>query len=51
MMSLLPGEDIGTEVYEDEKLKLYTIYSPPEHPDKTIHKTKEEAAIESRSLK
>jgi mannose-6-phosphate isomerase-like protein (cupin superfamily) len=26
-----------------EELKLYTIYSPPNHPDKTIHKTKEEA--------
>ncbi|MFA7141923.1 MAG: cupin domain-containing protein [Candidatus Paceibacterota bacterium] len=26
----------------NEKLKLYTIYSPPEHKDKTIHKTKEE---------
>ncbi len=25
------------------KLKLYTIYSPPNHPDKTIHKTKAEA--------
>jgi mannose-6-phosphate isomerase-like protein (cupin superfamily) len=25
------------------KLKLYTIYSPPNHPDKTIHKTKVEA--------
>jgi mannose-6-phosphate isomerase-like protein (cupin superfamily) len=24
-------------------LKLYTIYSPPNHPDKTIHKTKKEA--------
>lgn len=24
-------------------LKLYTIYSPPEHPDGTMHKTKEEA--------
>jgi mannose-6-phosphate isomerase-like protein (cupin superfamily) len=24
-------------------LKLYTIYSPPEHPDGTIHKTKGEA--------
>jgi len=22
------------------KLKLYTIYSPPNHPDKTVHKTK-----------
>lgn len=28
---------------EDEELKLYTIYSPPEHEDGTIHKTKKEA--------
>ncbi len=27
-----------------DKLKLYTIYSPPNHPDKTIHKTKADAA-------
>jgi mannose-6-phosphate isomerase-like protein (cupin superfamily) len=26
-----------------EALKLYTIYSPPEHPDGTVHKTKAEA--------
>ena len=26
-----------------EPLKLYTIYSPPNHPDGTIHKTKAEA--------
>ncbi len=26
-----------------EKMKLYTIYSPPEHPDGTVHATKEEA--------
>ncbi len=26
-----------------EALKLYTIYSPPEHPDGTIHRTKAEA--------
>ncbi len=25
------------------KLKLYTVYSPPNHPDKTVHKTKAEA--------
>jgi len=24
-------------------MKLYTIYSPPEHEDGTVHKTKEEA--------
>ena len=28
---------------ETEELKLYTIYSPPNHPDGKIHKTKEEA--------
>jgi len=26
-----------------EVLKLYTIYSPPNHPDGTVHKTKAEA--------
>jgi mannose-6-phosphate isomerase-like protein (cupin superfamily) len=26
-----------------EPLKLYTIYSPPEHPDGTIHETKADA--------
>ena len=27
----------------DKPLKLYTLYSPPNHQDGTIHKTKEEA--------
>jgi mannose-6-phosphate isomerase-like protein (cupin superfamily) len=27
----------------EQALKLYTIYTPPEHPDKTLHRTKEEA--------
>ncbi len=27
----------------DEPLKLYSIYSPPEHPDGTIHETKADA--------
>ncbi len=26
-----------------EPMKLYTIYSPPNHPDGTVHKTKAEA--------
>ena len=30
-------------VSKDEPLKLYTLYSPPNHPDGTIHKTKAEA--------
>lgn len=28
---------------ETEDLKLYTIYSPPNHPDGTVHHTKEDA--------
>jgi mannose-6-phosphate isomerase-like protein (cupin superfamily) len=30
-------------VSKDEYLKLYTVYSPPNHPEGTIHKTKAEA--------
>jgi len=30
-------------ISKTEDLKLYTVYSPPNHPDGTIHKTKEEA--------
>jgi mannose-6-phosphate isomerase-like protein (cupin superfamily) len=31
-----------------EQLKLYTVYTPPEHPDGTIHKTKAEANVYER---
>jgi mannose-6-phosphate isomerase-like protein (cupin superfamily) len=27
----------------DEELKLYSLYSPPEHPEGTVHRTKAEA--------
>ena len=27
----------------DGDLRLYSLYSPPEHPDGTVHRTKEEA--------
>src|SRR5687768_6368176 len=27
----------------DSELKLYSLYSPPEHPDGTVHKTKAES--------
>lgn len=30
-------------ISEDKDLKLYTIYSPAEHPEGTIHQTKAEA--------
>jgi len=32
-----------------EDLKLYTIYSPPNHPDGTINKTKEDAILYEKS--
>ena len=28
---------------DEEKMKLYTVYSPPEHPSGTVHKTKSDA--------
>ncbi len=31
----------------NEEMKLYTIYSPPEHKDKVIHQTKEEAMADT----
>jgi mannose-6-phosphate isomerase-like protein (cupin superfamily) len=27
----------------DDDLKLYSLYSPPEHPDGTVHRTKKDA--------
>ncbi|HET7204172.1 MAG TPA: cupin domain-containing protein [Steroidobacteraceae bacterium] len=43
----------GTEhnivnVSATEPLKLYSIYSPPEHPDGTVHRTKAEADVYER---
>ena len=30
----------------DEPLRLYTLYSPPEHPDRTVHHTKADEPAE-----
>ena len=30
----------------DTRLKLYTIYSPAHHKDKTVHKTKQDALVD-----
>jgi len=32
----------------EKKLKLYTVYSPAHHKDKTIHKTKQEAEADTK---
>ncbi len=29
-----------TNTSSDDALRLYTLYSPPEHPDGTVHRTK-----------
>lgn len=29
-----------------DKLKLYTLYTPPEHPDGTVHVTKADALVD-----
>jgi len=34
---------------EDKELKLYTVYTPAEHKDGTIHKTKEEAMADKHN--
>ena len=31
-----------------KKLKLYTVYSPAHHKDKTIHKTKRDALVDTQ---
>lgn len=31
----------------DKQLKLYTIYTPPQHRDGIVHKTKEEAMLDT----
>jgi cupin domain len=31
-----------------EPLRLYTVYSSPEHPDGTVHRTKQEAEVYER---
>lgn len=42
---VIPGGTLHNVINtsDDEDLKLYTIYSPPEHKDGTVHVTKEEA--------
>ena len=34
---------------DKDELKLYTLYSPPNHPERTIHKTKDEAVEAEKS--
>lgn len=59
VMALPPGQDIGLETHANVDqfihveaghgmVKLYTIYSPPEHPAGTVHETKAEAEAYER---
>jgi mannose-6-phosphate isomerase-like protein (cupin superfamily) len=38
-----------TNTSAEEPLQLYTIYSPPEHPKGTVHRTKKEAEASSHN--
>ena len=40
---IIPAGSKHNIIANEEGLKLYTIYAPPNHKDKIIHKTKEEA--------
>ncbi len=37
-----------TNTSTEKPLKIYTLYSPPQHRDGTIHKTKEEAEADAQ---
>lgn len=44
MVAIVPAGSLHNVInISDIDLKLYTIYSPPNHPDGTIHKDKAEA--------
>ncbi len=44
MVAIVPAGALHNVINtSDVDLKLYTIYSPPNHPDGTVHKDKEEA--------
>ncbi|KKP75099.1 MAG: hypothetical protein UR73_C0035G0002 [candidate division WS6 bacterium GW2011_GWF1_35_23] len=45
MVAIVPAGSLHNIINtsETEDLKLYTIYSPANHPDGTVHVTKEEA--------
>lgn len=40
---IIPGGTKHNVIAGDKGLKLYAIYAPSQHPDGTIHKTKEES--------
>ncbi len=45
MVAIVPAGTLHNVINmsEEKELKLYTIYAPPNHPENTIHVTKEEA--------
>jgi mannose-6-phosphate isomerase-like protein (cupin superfamily) len=43
---IIPAGTKHNVIAGEDGLKLYSIYSPPNHKDKTIHVTKEEAKEE-----
>jgi mannose-6-phosphate isomerase-like protein (cupin superfamily) len=44
MVAIVPAGSLHNVINTGDKdLKLYTIYTPPNHPDGTVHATREEA--------
>ena len=45
MVAIVPAGSLHNVINtsETEDLKLYTIYTPPNHPEGTVHATREEA--------
>jgi len=47
---IIPSDTEHNIIAGDSGLKLYSIYSPPNHEDGTIHKTKEEAESDNEKF-
>ncbi len=41
--------DVVNDDDDDTVLQLYSVYSPPDHPDGTIHRTKADADADEAS--
>lgn len=45
---IVPGGTKHNVIAGDEGIKLYALYAPPQHPEGTVHETKEDAIKDER---
>jgi len=45
---IVPAGSKHNVIASDDGMKVYTVYTPPNHPDGTIHKTKEDAIADEK---